>query len=114
MGNQVQQFYKDFTRSVQKLSKESPTMVKSFKALHDRVMKEGIMGEKEKEFIALGIALATHCVPCIRLHTQAAVGAGARKEEILEAASVAVVMAGGTAYTHISEVMDTLDAMGIE
>lgn len=114
MGNHVQQFYKDFTRSVQKLSKESPNVVKSFKTLHDRVMKEGVLGTKEKEFIALGIAVATHCVPCIRLHTQGAVGAGARREEIIEAASVAVVMAGGSAYTHIPEVMDTLEAMGIE
>ena len=55
MKNHVQQFYKDFTRSIQKRSKESPHMIKSFKTLHDRVMKEGVLGTKEKEFIALGI-----------------------------------------------------------
>lgn len=114
MGNEVQQFHKDFTRSIQKLSKESPNLVKSFKALHDQVMHKGALGEKEKELIAIGIAVATHCVPCIRLHTQAAVSYGARKEEILEAASVAVLMAGGRAYTHVPEVMHVLDAMGIE
>ena len=52
--------------------------------------------------------------PCIRLHTRAAAGAGASRAEILEAASVAVVMGGGPAYTHLPEVMNTLDAMGIE
>lgn len=113
MENEVQQFYKDFTRSIQKLSKESPNMVKGFKAFHDQVMKGGVLGEKEKEFIALGIAVAVHCTPCIRLHTQAAVSAGASKEEIIEAASVAVLMAGGPAYTHIPEVMKTLEAMGV-
>jgi AhpD family alkylhydroperoxidase len=114
MGNEALQFFKDFTRSIQNLSKESPDTVKVFKALHDQVMKPGILGTKEKEFIALGIAVAGHCVPCIRLHTRAAVGAGASKAEILEAASVAVVMGGGPAYTHMPEVMNVLEAMGIE
>ncbi len=114
MTNEVQQFYKDFTRSFQKLSKEAPNLIKSFKMLNDRVMKEGVLGAKEKEFIALGIAVANHCVGCIRLHTQAAVAAGASKKEVIEAASVAVVMAGGPAYTQLPEVMKTLEAMGIE
>jgi AhpD family alkylhydroperoxidase len=113
MGNEVQDFYKDFARSIQGLSKESPDMVKAFKSLHDQAMKQGILGTKEKEFIALGIAVAVHCVPCIRLHTRAAVGAGASRAEILEAASVALLMGGGPAYTHIPVVTETLDAMGI-
>ena len=113
MDNEVQKFYKDFTRSMQKLSKTSPSMVKGFKVFHDQVMKDGVLGEKEKELVAVGIAVAVHCVPCIRLHTQAAVGAGASKEEILEAASVAVLMEGGPTYTHVPEVMKTLEAMGI-
>jgi len=113
MENEVQQFYKDFTRSQQKLSKESPNMVKSFKVFHDQAMKGGVLGEREKELIALGIAVAVHVIPCIRLHTQAAITAGANKEEIIDAASVAVLMAGAPAYIHVSEVMKTLEAMGV-
>jgi len=113
MGNEIQQFYKDFTRYGQKLAKESPDMSKSIKALHDGVMKKGVLTRKEKEFISIGIAIAAHCPPCIRLHTQSAVAAGASKEEIIEAASVACVLAGGIAYTHIPEVMKTLEAMGV-
>ena len=113
MENEVQQFQKDFTRSIQKLSKESPNMIRGFKTFHDQVMKGGVLSGKEKEFIALGIAVAVHCVPCIRLHTQAAIAAGANKEEIIEAASVGVLMAGGPAYTHVPEVLKTLEAMGI-
>ena len=113
MENEVQQFHKDFTRSIQKLSKESPNMIRGFKSFHDQIMKSGVLGGKEKELIALGIAVAMHCVPCIRLHTQAAVAAGANKDEIMEAASVGVLMAGGPAYTHVPEVLKTLEAMGI-
>ena len=113
MENEVQQFHKDFTRSIQKLSKESPNMIRGFKSFHDQIMKGGVLGGKEEELIALGIAVAMHCVPCIRLHTPAAVAAGANKDEIMEAASVGVLMAGGPAYTHVPEVMKTLEAMGI-
>jgi AhpD family alkylhydroperoxidase len=110
--HEIQNFFKDFTYSVQKMSLSSPQMVKGFGSLHDQVMKSGVLGEKEKELIALGIAVAVHCIPCIRLHTRAAHGAGATKEEIMEAASVAVVMAGGPAYTHVPEVVNTLETIG--
>ena len=74
-------------------------------------MKEGAISLKEKELIALGIGVAMHCEPCIRMHTQKCLAAGATKEQILEAASVAVVMAGGPAYTHVPLVIDTLEAL---
>ncbi|MBU1260366.1 MAG: hypothetical protein KJ757_03350 [Planctomycetes bacterium] len=37
---------------------------------------------------------------------------GSSKEQILEAASVAVVMGGGPAYMYVIEVMDALEALG--
>ncbi len=109
MENETRQFFKDFTRSIQMLSKESPDTVKTFKALHDQVMKPGILGNKEKEFIALGIAVANHCGPCIRLHTRAAVSAGASKAEILEACGVAIAMGGGPAMAYVPLVLKFLE-----
>jgi AhpD family alkylhydroperoxidase len=74
-------------------------------------MKDGALSLKEKELIALGIGVAMHCEPCIRAHTQKCLAAGATKEQILEAAAVAVVMAGGPAYTHVPLVIDTLETL---
>jgi len=51
------------------------------------------------------------CEPCIRPNLQKSLNAGATKEQILEAASVAVMMDGSSAYTHIPVVIDTLDAL---
>jgi len=45
------------------------------------------------------------------LHVQKCLDAGATKEQILEAASVAVMMGGGPAYTHIPVVMETLETL---
>ena len=79
--------------------------------MFSKIMKDGALSLREKEFIALGIGVAKCCVPCIRAHTQRCLDAGATKEQILEAACVAVMMGGGPAYTHIPVVMDTLEAL---
>ncbi|MFQ6035773.1 MAG: carboxymuconolactone decarboxylase family protein [Sedimentisphaerales bacterium] len=42
---------------------------------------------------------------------QKSLDAGATKQQILEAASVAVMMGGGPAYTHVPLVMETLEAL---
>jgi alkylhydroperoxidase/carboxymuconolactone decarboxylase family protein YurZ len=42
---------------------------------------------------------------------QKCLDAGATRQQILEAASVAVMMGGGPAYTHIPIVADTLDEL---
>ena len=86
-------------------------MVKGFGGLFQSVMKDGALKKKEKELVALGIAVSQRCEPCINLHVQKSLEAGNSPAEILEAASVAVMMQGGPAYTHIPVVMDALEAL---
>jgi len=50
--------------------------------------------------MSLAIAIAVRCEPCILWHTDAAVKAGAKLEEILEAIKVAVCMGGGPALMY--------------
>lgn len=93
------------------MNKLIPDSTNSFMQLFANTMKDGVLSTKEKELIALGFGLATRCEPCIRLHVQKSLAAGATKEEILEAASVAIMMGGGPAYTHIPVVIDTIEAL---
>ena len=72
--------------------------------------KAGLHDHAE-ELIALAIGVTQRCTPCIRLHVQKCLQAGATGEQILEAASVAVMMGGGPAYTHIPVVMSALEAL---
>jgi alkylhydroperoxidase/carboxymuconolactone decarboxylase family protein YurZ len=57
--------------------------------------------------------VAQHCTPCIYLHVQKAIEAGATRKEIMEAAGVAVLMGGGPAFTHVGEVIKALDAFNV-
>ena len=112
MSENVKEFYAKFGRDVEKMKQSLPDMMKGFSGLFQSVMKDGALKTKEKELVALGIAVSQRCPPCIRLHVQKSLDAGNSREEILEAASVAVMMQGGPAFTHIPEVLDALEALG--
>jgi len=105
------EFLKQFKSSVEKLKEKSPDVIKGFGALFQQTMKEGALTTKQKELIALGIAVAQRCEPCILLHVEKCLQAGNSPEEVLEAAAVAVMMQGGPAYTHLPIVMEALEAL---
>ena len=112
MSEEVKKFFANFQGDAAKMKEQTPDMINGFSGLFSKIMKDGSISLLEKEFVAVGIAVAIQCTPCIRLHVKKCLDAGATPEQILEAASVAVMMAGGPAYTHIPVVIDTLEALG--
>jgi AhpD family alkylhydroperoxidase len=100
---------KDIEQVVAKITKEVPELAKSFGGLFVQTMKDGALSVKQKELIALGIAVAQRCELCIRMHVKKCVSAGCQKNEILEAAGVAVLMQGGPAYMYLSCVLDAIE-----
>lgn len=107
--DKTREYFAKFKADIEKMKAEIPDTIVGFGGLFAKVMKDGALTTKEKELIALAIGVAEHCPPCIRSHVQKSLEAGASRQQILEAASVAVVMAGGPAYVHIPIVLDTLD-----
>ena len=111
MTDKTQSFLEKFKGDAEKMKQAAPDMVRGFGGLFANVMKDGALKAKEKELVALGIAVAQHCEPCIRLHVQKSLLAGNSEAEIIEAASVAVMMQGGPAYTHVPIVIETLESL---
>jgi AhpD family alkylhydroperoxidase len=107
--DKTREYFAKFKTDIDKIKAEIPDTIAGFGGLFTRVMKDGALTAMEKELIALGIGVAGHCTPCIRSHVQKCLEHGATRQQVLEAASVAVVMAGGPAYVHIPLVLDTLD-----
>ena len=91
------------------LSKHQPETMRHFKSFMGLVLKEGVLDMKTKELIAIGTSITARCKYCIAIHVEKALNAGATKEEIFEAATVAILMGGGPAMTYVSEVKDALD-----
>ncbi|MBI9016978.1 MAG: carboxymuconolactone decarboxylase family protein [Phycisphaerae bacterium] len=105
------EFLEKFANDVKKMQEKAKPTMDGFSFLFKRIMTEGALTVREKEFIALGIGLAKQCEPCIILHVKKCLDAGASPEEIIEAASVAVLMGGGPAYTHLPLVIETLEEL---
>lgn len=112
MAESAKEFFEKFPKQLEKAKQALPDTIKGFGGLFQAVMKEGALKTKEKELIALGIAVAQRCGPCINLHVQKSLEAGNTREQILEAAGVAVVMQGGPAFTHLPQVLEALEALG--
>ena len=91
------------------LSKHQPESLRHFKAFMGQVLKEGVLDTKTKELIAVGTSITARCKYCISLHVKKALEAGANRDEIFEAATVAMLMGGGPAMTYIVEVKKALD-----
>ena len=92
-----------------KFAAQYPAIAKGFVSLKESVMQDGKIAAKEKELIALGIAVGLRCAPCIYAHISSALSLGATTEEIVEAASVAILMAGGPGMAHVVEVLKCIE-----
>ena len=111
MSHNAVEFLEGFKTSVEKMKAMHPDIVKGFGAMFQGAMKDGAVSAKTKELIALGIAVAQRCEPCILLHVEKCLKAGNSPAEIIEAAGVAVMMQGGPAYTHLPVVIDAREAL---
>lgn len=79
------------------LRRAIPDVYKGFGELHHASFAAGALETKTKELIALAIGVTEGCDGCIASHAQAAVRAGATRQEAAEAIGVTFLMKGGPA-----------------
>ncbi|HUB24358.1 MAG TPA: carboxymuconolactone decarboxylase family protein [Tepidisphaeraceae bacterium] len=111
MSTHAQDYYQANAAAMKEVRAAMPEVLKGFAGLHQAAMKPGALGLAEKELIALAIGLAVRCENCIYAHVRAALDAGASRQQILEAAGVAVLMQGGPTYTYLPRVTEALAAL---
>jgi AhpD family alkylhydroperoxidase len=111
MTTNAEQYFENNATAMRPVRASMPDLIKGFSGLHQATMKAGSLTVVEKELIALGIGLAVRCENCVYAHVQAALNAGATREQILESAGVAVLMQGGPTYTYLPRVVEALDAL---
>lgn len=107
----TKEFISKFQGDMVKMKAQAGSAVSGFAGLFGKTMGEGALSVKQKELIALSIAVAKQCEPCILLHVKKCLEAGATGEEMLEGVGVAVMMSGGPGYTHIPMVIDAIEEL---
>ncbi len=107
--------YKEATAAIRAelrvLHKLNPESAKGFGALSKAAMEEGTLDSKTREFLALAIAITQKCEPCINLHIDALIRAGAAREEISSVLSMCVQMGGGPALMYAAHALAAWDEM---
>ncbi len=96
-------------RGLQLLTEYRPKLMGKIQAFMGEAMQPGVLSKKEKERIALGMALTQQCHYCIGLHIRACKKAGVTLEEIMDVCGIAIMMGGGPALTHMAEVERALN-----
>jgi len=98
-------------KPVDRLERELPAAMKAFREFHDAVAADGALTARTKKLIMVGISVAVRCEPCVRTHVASAKEMGIPREEIMEAAGVAVLMGGGPSLAYAGRcLLDELDA----
>jgi AhpD family alkylhydroperoxidase len=87
-------------RRLKQLDENAPDAMKAFWAFDQAAFAEGALSAREKQLIAVAVALTTQCPYCIELHNKAAREAGADDAQLVEAALVAAAIRAGGAVTH--------------
>ena len=91
------------------MGKLSPDTVRGYSTLSGAGAKTNHLDAKTRELIGLAVAVTTRCDGCITVHVDAALKAGATREEISEALGVAVALNAGAALVYSARVLDAVD-----
>lgn len=102
----------DFKQYKAKMNHDMAEVMKHLDGLFQSSLADGALSLKEKELIVIGIALATHCEPCILVHLEKALAAGATRAEIFEACGVAIAMGGGPSMAYVPVIQKFLEETG--
>jgi AhpD family alkylhydroperoxidase len=85
-------YQSEISKTIPQFAKLSPDSLKGYQTLSSANSANSYLGEKIRQLISLAVAVTTRCDGCIVFHTDAALKAGASKEEIAEALGVAMAI----------------------
>lgn len=104
------EYHQEIGARLGELMKLSPDTVRGYQTLSNANAQSTRLGEKTRQLISLAVAVTTRCDGCIVVHTDAALKAGATREEISESLGIAVGMNAGAALIYSTRVLDAVAA----
>jgi AhpD family alkylhydroperoxidase len=93
-------------KKLKRYAELAPAAWQGFLAFDQAAMADGAISAKNKELIAVAVAMTTQCPYCIEIHGKRAKTAGCSEAEIAEAVMVAAALRAGGAVTHGTHCMD--------
>jgi pyruvate dehydrogenase E2 component (dihydrolipoamide acetyltransferase) len=104
----------EFLKDMQALGKEAPDVFSAFEHTENCIFAPGCIDTKTKHLIAIGICACIRSRHCAARHISEALKEGATREELVEAATVAVALGGSPALAYAATTFrETLDEFGV-
>jgi len=101
-----------FQGAVKRYSESDKETVKAFTNLNENALQAGALDRKTKTLMCLAIGIANGSEYCVAGRTAQAKEAGATREELLETASVGLLMGGSLSFGPILTIfMDTVNML---
>lgn len=100
MAYNVREILNSFVGGLENLGKTNPNNVNAFMGLLGATYEPKALDLKTKELMSVAIGCYSRCEYCIVYHSYKAFEAGATKEEVMEAAMVAVAFGGGPSMAY--------------
>lgn len=94
---------------IEELRKELPKRMKAFDNYWKVSEEQSTLDPKTKQLINIALSVSAQCEWCIAYHVRSAFNKGATREEILDAASMAVLMHGSPALTYMIPLKEAID-----
>lgn len=101
----------DMRAELRVLNRAVPAAMGGFSTLSKAVKDNGPLSVKAKEYVALGMAVALRCEPCINFHVEALMKAGATREELGDVLAMAIQMGGGPAVMYAGHALACWDEL---
>lgn len=91
-------------------TQKMPKLAEQYNAFTQECFKEGVLSQKEKQLIALGISLFAQDEYCVIYHLKGCLDQGCSEEEIYEAIGVTAAFGGGAAMSQaVTLVQDSME-----
>lgn len=101
----------DMRGEIRVMNKLIPEAAAGFATLSKAVKENGPLSFKEKEYVALAIAISQRCEPCINFHVEALMKSGATREELGDVLSMSIQMGGGPALMYAAHALACWDEL---
>jgi AhpD family alkylhydroperoxidase len=111
MSDIVQEFNDYRAKMNEKILGDNNKIIKRIFNLDTNAYTEGALDVKTKELLGLVASTVLRCDDCVKYHLESSYKAGLKKEEVVEALSIATLVGGTIVVPHLRRAFEFWDAL---
>ena len=111
MSDQVKEFNDYRAKMNDKILADNNKVIKRIFNLDTNAFQEGALDVKTKELLGLVASTVLRCDDCIKYHLESSIKAGLKKEEVVEALSIATLVGGTIVIPHLRKAYEFWDVL---